>query len=149
SRLRRACPGRAAARRASTRGRGRAEFSGRSAAAGVAAMTLTRRAMPQPGFEEVVLGSDPESGYRGIAPIHDPTLGRSAGGARLWPYPTDQAALDDVLRLARTMTYKSAIAGMPLGGGKAVIIADPAAIDRQRLFLAHGRFVESFGGRYI
>jgi leucine dehydrogenase len=95
------------------------------------------------------MGEDRESGYRGLVAIHDTTLGPAAGGARLWRYVSDEAALRDVLRLARTMTYKSAIAGMPLGGGKAVILGDPLNVDRERVFRAHGRFVETFGGRYI
>ena len=113
-------------------------------------MTLTVTELPQAGYELVLLGSDPSAGYRAIVAIHDTTLGPGAGGARLWPYTSDAEALADALRLARAMTYKSAVAGLPLGGAKAVIIAPPVpGFDRERLFLAHGRFVESLGGRYL
>jgi leucine dehydrogenase len=111
-------------------------------------MTLTVTELPQAGYEAVVLGVDTDAGYRAIVAIHDTTLGPGAGGARLWPYASDAEALTDALRLARAMTYKSAVARLPLGGAKAVIIAPPR-IDRERLFLAHGRFVESLGGRYL
>lgn len=112
-------------------------------------MTLTVTPLTHPGYEAVLLGSDPEAAYRAIVAIHDTTLGPGAGGARLWPYASDADALADALRLARAMTYKSAVAGLPLGGAKSVIIADPKGLDRERLFLAHGRFVESLGGRYL
>ena len=114
-------------------------------------MTLTVTELPQPGYEAVLLGSDPAAGYRAIIAIHDTTLGPGAGGARLWPYASNQEALTDALRLARAMTYKSAVAGLPLGGAKAVIIAPPGLTgrDREQLLLAHGRFVESLAGRYL
>lgn len=101
------------------------------------------------GHEQVVFSHEPSCGYFGIIAIHDTTLGPSLGGTRVWPYESTDAALNDVLRLSRGMTYKSAVAGLNLGGGKAVIIADPKRADRESLFRAHGRFVESLGGRYI
>jgi leucine dehydrogenase len=99
--------------------------------------------------EEVAFMSDQPSGYRGIIAIHSTRLGPALGGTRLWPYASEDAALTDVLRLAEGMTYKAAAAGVPFGGGKAVVIADPQNIDRAALFRAHGRAVERLGGRYI
>jgi leucine dehydrogenase len=101
--------------------------------------------------EQVSYWYDPDSGYRGIIAVHSTALGPSLGGTRFWNYPGAAEALDDVLRLARGMTYKAAVAGLHLGGGKAVIIGDPAVNHRQReqVFRAHGRHVESLGGRYI
>ncbi|HEX3927098.1 MAG TPA: Glu/Leu/Phe/Val dehydrogenase dimerization domain-containing protein [Gemmatimonadales bacterium] len=101
------------------------------------------------GHEQVVFSHEPSCGYFGIIAIHDTTLGPALGGTRVWPYASTEEALRDVLRLSRGMTYKSAVAGLNLGGGKAVIIADPKRADRESLFRAHGRFVESLGGRYI
>lgn len=101
------------------------------------------------GHEQVVFSHEPSCGYFGIIAIHDTTLGPALGGTRVWKYENTDAALRDVLRLSRGMTYKSAVAGLNLGGGKAVIIADPKRADRESLFRAHGRFVESLGGRYI
>src|SRR5690606_11434081 len=88
-------------------------------------------------------------GYRGIIAIHDTTLGPALGGTRFWNYRNDEEAIIDALRLARGMTYKAAVAGLNLGGGKAVIIGDNRTPRREMLFRAHGRFVESLGGRYI
>ena len=101
------------------------------------------------GHEQVVLCHDKESGYRGIIAIHDTTLGPALGGTRFWQYATDEAALVDALRLARGMTYKNAVAGLNLGGGKAVIIGDNRMTRREMIFRAHGRFVETLGGRYV
>lgn len=101
------------------------------------------------GHEQVLFSHEPSCGYFGIIAIHDTTLGPALGGTRVWQYPSTEEALRDVLRLSRGMTYKSAVAGLNLGGGKAVIIADPKRADRESLFRAHGRFVESLGGRYI
>jgi leucine dehydrogenase len=105
--------------------------------------------MKSRGHEQVVFSHDPSCGYFGIIAIHDTTLGPALGGTRVWPYGSTDEALRDVLRLSRGMTYKSAVAGLNLGGGKAVIIADPKRPDRESLFRAHGRFVETLGGRYI
>jgi leucine dehydrogenase len=101
------------------------------------------------GHEQVVLCHDESSGYRGIIAIHSTTLGPALGGTRFWNYKTDEEAVVDALRLARGMTYKNAVAGLNLGGGKSVIIGNNRTADREMLFRAHGRFVESLGGRYI
>ena len=100
------------------------------------------------GHEQVVFWSEPELGYRGIIAIHDSTLGPALGGTRFWNYSSDQEALVDVLRLSQGMTYKASIAGVNLGGGKSVIIGDNRTRDREMIFRAHGRAVESLGGRY-
>jgi len=109
----------------------------------------TFKEMQARGHEQVLFSHDPSCGYVGIIAIHDTTLGPALGGTRVWPYASTEEALQDVLRLSRGMTYKSAVAGLNLGGGKAVIIADPKRPDRESLFRAHGRFVETLGGRYI
>lgn len=101
------------------------------------------------GHEQLVVCYDKSSGYRGIIAIHDTTLGPALGGTRFWNYKSDDEAIFDVLRLARGMTYKNAVAGLNLGGGKAVIIGDNRTTRREMIFRAHGRFVESLGGRYI
>jgi leucine dehydrogenase len=99
--------------------------------------------------EEVVFGIDRRSGLRTIIAIHSSTLGPALGGTRFFPYRSEAEALVDVLRLSRGMTYKSAAAGLDLGGGKAVIIGDPATIKTERLLRAYGDIVDSLGGRYI
>ena len=99
--------------------------------------------------EQLVFWSEPRIGYKGIIAIHNTTLGPALGGTRFWNYETDGEAIEDALRLARGMTYKSALAGLNLGGGKSVIIGDPNTRDREMIFRAHGRAVESLGGRYI
>lgn len=101
------------------------------------------------GHEEVVLCSDPSCGYRGIIAVHSTKLGPALGGTRFWRYADDEAALTDALRLSRGMTYKNAVAGLNLGGGKSIIIGDNRTKDREKIFRAHGRFVESLGGRYV
>jgi leucine dehydrogenase len=101
------------------------------------------------GHEEVVMCSDPSIGYRGILAVHSTRLGPALGGTRFWQYATDEEAIIDALRLSRGMTYKNAVAGLKLGGGKSIIIGDNKTTDREKLFRAHGRFVESLGGRYI
>ncbi len=101
------------------------------------------------GHEQLVMCHDKSCGYRGIIAIHDTTLGPALGGTRFWNYRTDDEAIVDGLRLAKGMTYKNAVAGLNLGGGKAVIIGDNRTTRREMLFRAHGRFVESLGGRYI
>lgn len=102
-----------------------------------------------PGYERVVLGSDEAAGYRGIAVIHSTALGPAIGGTRYWSYKTEDDAMTDALRLARGMTYKNALAGLPFGGGKSIIIRDERARDREQLFRAHGRMVNSLAGKYI
>ena len=99
--------------------------------------------------EKVVFCNDPETGLRAIIAVHDTTLGPSLGGVRMWPYASEGEALEDVLRLSRGMTYKSAVAGLALGGGKAVIIGDSKKDKSEDLFRAFGRFVNSLNGRYI
>ncbi len=101
------------------------------------------------GHEQVVFSHEPSCGYRGIIAVHDTTLGPALGGTRFWSYDSDLEALIDVLRLSRGMTYKAAIAGLNLGGGKSVIIGDNRLTDRELLMRAHGRAVDALGGRYI
>ncbi len=101
------------------------------------------------GHEQLVLAHDKSTGYRGIIAIHDTTLGPALGGTRFWNYASDEEAITDALRLARGMTYKNAVAGLNLGGGKSVIIGDNRTMNREMLFRAHGRFVDSLGGRYV
>ena len=99
--------------------------------------------------EQVVICHEPEAGLRAIIAIHDTTLGPGLGGIRMWTYPSDEAALTDVLRLSRGMTYKNAVAGLPLGGGKTVVVGDPRSDKSELLFRALGRFIDSLGGRYL
>lgn len=101
------------------------------------------------GHEQVVFCHDKASGYRGIIAVHDTTLGPALGGCRFWNYASDDDAVIDALRLSRGMTYKNAVAGLNLGGGKSVIIGDNKTASREMLFRAHGRFVDSLGGRYV
>jgi leucine dehydrogenase len=101
------------------------------------------------GHEQIVLCSDPSVGYKGILAVHSTKLGPALGGTRFWQYATDDEAITDALRLSRGMTYKNAVAGLHLGGGKSIIIGDNKTKDREKIFRAHGRFVESLGGRYI
>ncbi len=105
--------------------------------------------MDQRNHEQVVFWSEPTIGYRGIIAIHDTTLGPALGGTRFWNYASFREAFVDALRLARGMTYKAAVAGLNLGGGKSVIIGDPDTRNREMIFRAHGRAVESLKGRYI
>ncbi|RDB36616.1 Glu/Leu/Phe/Val dehydrogenase dimerization domain-containing protein [Spirobacillus cienkowskii] len=100
------------------------------------------------GHEQIVFCHDPTAGLKAVIAIHDTTLGPALGGTRLLPYEDEEAALLDVLRLSRGMTYKAACAGLFLGGGKAVIIADPKN-KTEIMFRSYGRFVQSLGGRYI
>ena len=99
--------------------------------------------------EQLLFCHEPSSGYRGLIAIHNTTLGPALGGTRYWKYASEQEAVVDALRLAKGMTYKAAVAGLNLGGGKSVILADGKGIDREATFRAHGRFVESLKGRYI
>lgn len=97
----------------------------------------------------MVFCHDRETGLRGIIAIHNTALGPALGGCRMWPYAGEDEALNDVLRLSRAMSYKSAMANLPLGGGKSVIIGDPNADKTPRLLRAMGRCVGRLGGRYI
>jgi leucine dehydrogenase len=99
--------------------------------------------------EQVVFCHDAESGLDSIIAIHDTTLGPALGGTRMWPYRSTHEALIDVLRLSEGMTYKAAVAELELGGGKAVIIGDSRRDKTPELLRAHGRFVDTLGGRYI
>mgnify|MGYP000162110399 FL=1 len=105
--------------------------------------------MEMMGHEQVVFCNDKESGLKAIIAIHNTTLGPSLGGTRMWPYESEADALNDVLRLSRGMTYKSAISGLNLGGGKAVIIANPHTDKSEALFRRFGKFVNSLAGKYI
>jgi leucine dehydrogenase len=107
------------------------------------------RLMAEHDHEQLLFCLEPAAGYKGIIAIHDTTLGPALGGTRVWAYRAEADAVVDALRLARGMTYKAAVAGLTLGGGKSVIIAPAGEVDREALFRAHGRFVESLGGRYI
>ncbi|MFQ5955799.1 MAG: Glu/Leu/Phe/Val dehydrogenase dimerization domain-containing protein [Kiloniellales bacterium] len=99
--------------------------------------------------EQVVFCNIPSSGLRAIIAIHNTARGPAVGGCRMWPYESEDDALKDVLRLSRGMTYKAAIAELPFGGGKSVIIGNPSTDKIERLFRALGVCVESLGGRYI
>ena len=101
------------------------------------------------GHEQVVFCQDPATGLRAIIAIFSTQLGPALGGTRFYPYPDETSALDDVLRLSRAMAYKNALAGLDHGGGKAVIIGDPAQLKSEALLRAYGRFVESLNGRYV
>jgi leucine dehydrogenase len=103
------------------------------------------------GHEQVVHFHSPSNGLKAIVAIHDTTLGPALGGLRMWPYASEEEALRDVLRLSKGMTYKAAVSGLNLGGGKSVIIGDPIKDKTQAeaFFRAFGRFIESLNGRYI
>lgn len=101
------------------------------------------------GFEQVAYCHDSPTGLRAIVAIHSTALGPSLGGTRFFPYGSEREALVDVCRLAVSMTYKHAVCGNDLGGGKAVIIGDPATMKTEALLRAYGRFVEGLAGRYI
>ena len=101
------------------------------------------------GFEQVAFGHDAATGLRCIVAVHSTVLGPGLGGTRFYPFPDEHAALVDVCRLARGMTYKHAAAGLHQGGGKAVILGDPRTDRTDELILAYGRFVHSLGGRYV
>ena len=100
-------------------------------------------------YEQLVIAVDKNAGLRAFIAIHDTTLGPALGGTRIWPHPTEEAALTDVLRLARAMTYKNAAAGLNFGGGKALIWADPRTDKHEGMMRAFGQFLEGLGGRYI
>ncbi|MEV0155358.1 Glu/Leu/Phe/Val dehydrogenase dimerization domain-containing protein [Micromonospora sp. NPDC050686] len=100
------------------------------------------------GHEQVVFCQDKQSGLKAIIGIYSTALGPALGGTRFYPYASEEAALADVLDLSRGMAYKNALAGLDLGGGKAVIWGDPEQLKSEALLRAYGRFVESLGGRY-
>lgn len=101
------------------------------------------------GHEQVAFHHDARSGLRAIIAVHSTRLGCGLGGCRMWPYASDADALTDVLRLSRGMTYKAALAGLPQGGGKSVIIGDPRHDKTPEMIRAMGRFVDQFGGKYV
>lgn len=127
----------------------------------MAASTLSNARTPQQGVfdradelaaaghEQVVFCRDDEVGLKAIIAVHRTTLGPALGGTRFYPYASEADALRDVLRLSQGMTFKNAAAGLPLGGGKAVIIGDPATAKTPGLLRAYGRFVERVGGLYV
>src|SRR5574339_1051982 len=100
------------------------------------------------GFEQQVFCHDPGAGLRSRLAIHDTRLGPALGGVRMWAYGSEEAAVDDCLRLAAAMTLKAAAAGLSLGGGASIVIADPKQ-KTEALLRAHGRFIASLGGRFI
>jgi glutamate dehydrogenase/leucine dehydrogenase len=100
-------------------------------------------------YEQFVVCHDPGAGLRAIIALHSTVLGPALGGTRFYPYRSEDQAIEDVLRLARGMTYKSAAAGLALGGGKAVILGDPATTKSERLLRSYGRFIDTLSGRYI
>lgn len=106
-------------------------------------------AMEQHDYEELVLCQDRNSGLKAIIAIHDTTLGPALGGTRMWTYASEEAAIEDALRLARGMTYKNAVSGLNLGGGKTVIIGDPRRDKNEAMFRAFGRYIQGLNGRYI
>lgn len=101
------------------------------------------------GHEQVVFCQDEATGLKAIIGIHNTVLGPALGGTRMWHYAQDSDALEDVLRLSRGMTFKAAIAGLNLGGGKAVIIGDSRTMKNEALLRRFGKFVDSLGGKYI
>jgi glutamate dehydrogenase/leucine dehydrogenase len=107
------------------------------------------QSMTEGGHELVLHAADASTGLEVIVAVHSTVLGPALGGTRFFPYPTERAALVDVLRLSSGMTLKAAAAGLDLGGGKAVILGDPDHIGSEALFEAYGRVVDSLGGRYI
>ncbi len=101
------------------------------------------------GHQKVVFCSDEDTGLKAIIAIHDTTLGPALGGTRMWPYKSEREALNDVLRLSRTMTYKAAITGLNLGGGKGVIIGDSRINKNEALMRRYGRFIKNLNGSFI
>jgi len=100
-------------------------------------------------YEQLVFCHDEASGLKAVIAIHDTTLGPALGGTRMWVYESEEAAIEDALRLARGMTYKNAAAGLNLGGGKTVIMGNPRTDKSEAMFRAFGRYIESLNGRYI
>jgi leucine dehydrogenase len=101
------------------------------------------------GHEQVLFCNDPSTGLKAIISIHNSTLGPALGGTRMWTYESDQHALNDVLRLSRGMTFKASMAGLNLGGGKAVILGNPRTMKSEALMRRFGKFVENLSGKYI
>ena len=101
------------------------------------------------GHKKVVFCNDPDTGLKAIIAIHDTTLGPALGGTRMFTYSSEAEALEDVLRLSKAMTYKAAITGLNLGGGKAVIIGDSRKIKTEALMRSYGRFIKNLNGEFI
>src|SRR5262245_19438919 len=99
--------------------------------------------------ERVVFAHDAASGLQAIIALHSTALGPAAGGSRFWQYASTNDALKDALRLSRGMSYKNAMAGLPLGGGKAVVVIDPAKPKTPEMLAAFGKLVDSLRGQYI
>ncbi|NVK23189.1 MAG: Glu/Leu/Phe/Val dehydrogenase [Kangiellaceae bacterium] len=99
--------------------------------------------------EQIVFCRDVDSGLKAIICVHNTNLGPAVGGCRMWDYNSDEGALIDALRLSRGMTYKNAMAGLKMGGGKSVIIGNSKTMKSEELFRAFGRFVEKLSGKYI
>lgn len=112
-------------------------------------MDLFERIKQEGGHEQLLVCSDASSGLKALIAVHDTTLGPALGGCRMWPYASFEAALSDVLRLSRAMTYKAAVSDLPLGGGKSVIWGDAAKDKSKDLLEAFASYVDSLGGRYI
>ena len=112
-------------------------------------MSSTAPPLSPLGHEQVAFCHDRASGLRAIIAIYSTALGPALGGTRFYPYESEEVALQDALRLSRAMAYKNAVSGLDHGGGKAVIIGDPATDKNEALLRAYGRFVESLGGRYV
>ncbi|AWB46812.1 leucine dehydrogenase [Paenibacillus sp. CAA11] len=107
------------------------------------------KAMEQYDYEQLVFCQDKASGLKAIIAIHDTTLGPALGGTRMWNYVSEEAAIEDALRLAKGMTYKNAVSGLNLGGGKTVIIGDPRKDKNEAMLRAFGRYIQGLNGRYI
>lgn len=105
--------------------------------------------MEEYDYEELLFFQDRATGLQSVVAIHDTTLGPALGGCRFWQFTSERAAIDDVLRLARGMTYKASVAGLNLGGGKSVIIGNPKTHKTEALLRAFGRFINTLNGRYI
>jgi leucine dehydrogenase len=101
------------------------------------------------GHELVLFGNDESTGLRAVIAVHSTALGPAAGGCRMWDYKSNDDAVTDALRLSRGMSFKNAMAGLPFGGGKSVIIGDSRTRKTPELFEAFGRMIDSLGGRYI
>jgi leucine dehydrogenase len=115
----------------------------------IALENLIKELATEVEHEKIVAWSNPKVNYRGVIAIHSTKLGPAVGGTRFFNYTTDRQAVVDAIRLSRAMSYKSALAGLPLGGGKAVIMGDPQNANREEIFREHGRFVNSLEGQYI
>ena len=100
-------------------------------------------------YENIFLCQDDKADFKAVIAIHSTALGPAAGGIRMWQYESEMDAIEDALRLARGMTYKYAAAGVNMGGGKAVVIADPKRKDREVVFRTLGRFINRLGGKFF